>query len=65
MKDTQINALVYIKNNGSISNKQYCETNHMNQRNDDRHARRELVELVSYGFIKMEGKGPGTKYILT
>ena len=65
LRDTQRNALVYIKNFGSISNKQYCEINHMNQRNDDRRARRELGELVERKLIKMVGVGPGTKYILT
>ena len=64
LKDTQVNALVYIKNNQSISNKQYCEINHMNQRNDDRRARRELVELVNCKLVKVQGKGPGTKYVL-
>ena len=65
LKDTQKNALVHIKNTGSISNKQYCEINHMNERNDDRRARRELSELVNSGLISVVGVGPGTKYILS
>lgn len=65
LKDTQKNALVYIKNTGSISNKQYCEINHMNERNDDRRARRELSELVNNKLISVVGVGPGTKYVLS
>ena len=65
LKDTQKNALVYIKNTGSISNKQYCEINRMNERNDDRRARRELSELVNNKLISVVGVGPGTKYILS
>lgn len=65
LRDTQKNALVYIKNTGSISNKQYCEINHMNERNDDRRARRELSELVNNNLISVIGVGPGTKYVLS
>ena len=65
LKDTQKNALVYIKNAGSISNKQYCEINHMNERNDDRRARRELNELINYKLVSVVGVGPGTKYVLS
>lgn len=64
LKDTQKNALVFIKNNGSISNKQYCELNHMNNRNDDKQARRELNRLLSAGLLIKEGTGPGTRYRL-
>lgn len=64
LKDTQKNALVFIKNNGSISNKQYCELNHMNNRNDDKQARRELSKLLSIGILVKEGTGPGTRYRL-
>lgn len=65
LKDTQKNALVFIKNQDSISNKQYCDINHMNQRNDDRRARRELNELKKIGIIKTTGAGAGTRYILS
>lgn len=65
LKDTQKNSLVFIKNNGSISNKQYCELNHMNSRNDDRQARRELGEMLGCGLLVKQGTGPGTKYRLS
>ncbi len=65
LKDTQKNALVYIKNNGSISNKQYCELNHMNSRNDDKQARRELGKLLSMNLLAKEGVRSGTRYKLS
>lgn len=65
LKDTQKNALVFIKNNGSISNKQYCELNHMNSRNDDKQARRELGKLLSMGLLVKEGIRSGTRYKLS
>ncbi|MDO4781008.1 MAG: ATP-binding protein [Candidatus Saccharibacteria bacterium] len=65
LKDTQQHALVYIKNNGAISNREYCEINHMTSRNDDRRARRELSDMVELGVIRVVGKGPGTKYVLS
>lgn len=64
LKDTQQNALVYIKNNQDISNRDYCEINHMTSRNDDRKARRELGDMVDKGIVKVIGKGPGTRYVL-
>lgn len=64
LKDTQKNALVYVKHNGAISNKEYCEINHMNSRNDDRKALRELGEMLEKGLFIKEGAGAGTKYRL-
>ena len=64
LKDTQKNALVFTKNNGPISNKTYCDINHMNSRNDDRQARRELSELVEKGFLEKEGNASATRYKL-
>ena len=64
LKDTQKNALVYIRNNGEITNKIYCEINHMNNRNDDRQARREITDLIRRGIIEKTGNGSGTKYRL-
>ncbi|WP_288151800.1 ATP-binding protein [Phocaeicola sartorii] len=64
LKDTQKNALVHVKHNGTISNKEYCEINHMNSRNDDRKALRELGELLEKGLFMKEGAGAGTKYRL-
>lgn len=64
LKDTQQHALVFIKNNGAISNREYCEINHMTSRNDDRRARRELSDMVELGIIRVVGKGPGTRYVL-
>ena len=65
LKDTQKNAMVYVKNNGSISNREYCNINHMNNRSDDRKARRELSDLVNKDLLYVEGAGPGTRYLLT
>lgn len=65
LKDTQQNALVHIKNHGSISNREYCDVNHMTSVYDDRKARRELNEMMKYGIIRVEGRGPGTKYVLS
>ncbi len=65
LKDTQKNALVFIKNNGSISNRQYCELNHMNSRNDDKQARRELGKLLDAGLLVKEGDRSGTRYKLS
>lgn len=65
LKDTQKNALVFIKNNGSISNRQYCELNHMNSRNDDKQARRELGKLLATGLLVKEGDRSGTRYKLS
>lgn len=65
LKDTQKNALVFIKNCGSISNKQYCELNHMNSRNDDKQARRELGRLLDAGLLVKEGDRSGTRYRLS
>lgn len=64
LKDTQKNALVYIRNNGEITNKIYCEINHMNNRNDDRQARREITDLIERGIVEKTGNGSGTKYRL-
>lgn len=65
LKDTQKNALVFIKNNGTISNKQYCELNHMNSRNDDKQARRELGKLLTAGLLIKVGDRSGTRYKLS
>lgn len=64
LKDTQKNALVHVKYNGTISNKEYCEINHMNSRNDDRKALRELSEMLEKGLFVKEGAGADTKYRL-
>ncbi len=64
LKDTQKNALVYARHNGTISNKEYCEINHMNSRNDDRKALRELGEMLDKGLFVKEGAGAGTRYRL-
>lgn len=63
LNDTQQNALVYVKNEGSITNRKYCEINRMEHRNDDKKARRELAKLVEKGLLKQAGAGAGTKYV--
>ena len=65
LKDTQRNGLVYIKHNGSISNRKYCEINHMTNRNDDKQARRDLSKMVDCGLLFKDGMGPGTEYKLS
>ncbi|PID32503.1 hypothetical protein CR970_00310 [Candidatus Saccharibacteria bacterium] len=64
LRDTQKNALVFVRNNGEISNKKYCEINHMESRNDDRKARRELADMADKGLLHLKGRGPGTRYVL-
>jgi len=64
LKDTQINALIHAKHNRAISNREYCNINHMNNRSDDRKARRELLDLVNKGLLERIGAGAGTKYQL-
>jgi len=56
----QINALLYIKEHGSISNTQYQRLTNVSKRT----ATRDLQELMAKGFIQKSGKtGKGTTYI--
>lgn len=64
LKESQINALVYIKKNNSITNSEYCEINRMNKRNDERKARREFAKLIELNLIKMSGSRKSAKYLL-
>lgn len=65
LKTTQQHALIHVRKYGSISNKEYCEINHMNNRNDDKQARRELKKLTELRLLTKTGTGPGTKYRLS
>lgn len=64
LKESQTNALIYIKNNGSITNSKYCEINRMNKRNDERKARRELAKMIEFGLIELVGSRKNAKYVL-
>lgn len=56
----QINALLYIKEHGAISNAQYQELTGVSKRT----ASRDFLELIKMGFIQKSGTtGKGTTYI--
>ena len=61
LNDRQIKAVIYVKENGKITNQEYqviCETS-------NRTASRNLKELVSLKIFEQIGiTGKGTKYIL-
>lgn len=65
LRDTQKNATIFAKNNPSgISNSEYCEINHMNSRNDDKKARRELAQLVEFGVMERVGENRNSRYVI-
>jgi len=61
LNDRQIKAVLYVKENGKITNQEYqviCETS-------NRTATRDLTELVSLKIFQQIGTtGKGTKYVL-
>jgi ATP-dependent DNA helicase RecG len=60
LEERQINALLYIKEHGNISNTQYQELANVSKRT----ATRDLQELIEKGFIQKSGTtGKGTIYI--
>jgi len=61
VKDRQIQALLYMKENGRITNKQYRELVKIS----DEAARKDLAELVEMGLISRHGRGRGTRYELS
>lgn len=65
LRDSQKNAIIFTKNNrDGISNSEYCDMNHMDNRNDDKRARRELAQLVEYGILVKIGENRGSRYVI-
>jgi len=59
LNDRQIKAVLYAKERGKITNKEYQEINHISKRT----AAYELVELVeTYKIFKQQGESVGTYY---
>ena len=65
LRDSQKNAIIFAKNNpDGVSNSEYCDMNHMDNRNDDKRARRELAQLIEYGILEKVGINRGSRYVL-
>jgi ATP-dependent DNA helicase RecG len=59
LNDRQIKAVLYAKERGKVTNKEYQEINHISKRT----AAYELVELVeTYKILKQQGESVGTYY---
>ena len=56
----QVKAINFIKKNGYITNDYYIQINEIS----DRHARRDLRQLVDMDLIARVGKGRSTRYVL-
>ncbi|MGD8504227.1 MAG: hypothetical protein PVH49_11500, partial [Syntrophobacterales bacterium] len=56
----QVKAINFIKKNGYITNDYYIKINQIS----DRHARRDLSELVNMDLVARIGKGRSTRYVL-
>jgi len=56
----QVKAINFIKKNGYITNDYYIQINEIS----DRHARRDLRQLVDMDLIVRIGKGRSTRYVL-
>ena len=62
LNERQIKAVLYVKENGKITNKEYQEVSNTIKRT----ASRDLAELVSLKIFEQIGtKGKGTEYILS
>lgn len=61
MKPRQLKALDFMNSRGFITNKYYSQLNEISER----HALRELNEMVELGLINRIGKGRSCRYILT
>jgi hypothetical protein len=65
LRDSQKNATIHAKNNmNGVSNSEYCEMNHMNKRNDDKRALRELSQLVEFGILEKVGAKRNSRYVI-
>jgi ATP-dependent DNA helicase RecG len=60
LSERQIEAVVYTKKNGKITNKDYRQLTQLS----DEAARQDLGELVEKGILKSQGRGRGTHYVL-
>jgi ATP-dependent DNA helicase RecG len=58
MNERQIKAVLFVKENGKITNKEYQELNNM----IDRTARRDLAKLVELNILIKKGVLKGTYY---
>jgi ATP-dependent DNA helicase RecG len=62
LNERQIKAVIYVKEKGKITNKEYQEVCNISERT----ATRDLSNLVSLGlFMQIGVTGKGTEYILT
>lgn len=57
----QIQAVLWVKTHGSITNREYRQLAGLS----DEGARRDLNELVAKGFLRSEGKGRNVRYVLS
>ncbi len=60
LNQRQVKAINFIKKNGYITNDYYIQINHIS----DRHARRDLSQLVNMDLVARVGKGRSTRYVL-
>ena len=60
LNERQIKAVLYVKEHGAISNRDYRRLAGVS----DETARRELMALVARGLLQVQGKGRATKYVL-
>lgn len=60
LNERQIKAILYLKENGKITNKEYRMINNIS----DEGARLDLLDLVKKDILKQEGKGKNTYYTL-
>jgi two-component system NtrC family response regulator len=60
MNQRQAKAINFIKKNGYITNDYYIQINHIS----DRHARRDLSQMVDLDIVVRVGKGRSTRYVL-
>jgi len=60
LSDRQIKAVIYLKEKGKITNKEYCEMTGLS----DEAARLGLNELVKRGILRAMGRGRGAHYVL-
>ena len=60
LNQRQVKAVNFIKKNGYITNDYYIQINRIS----DRHARRDLSNLVELDLVTRVGKGRSTRYVL-
>jgi two-component system NtrC family response regulator len=60
LNQRQVKAINFMKKNGYITNDYYIQINHIS----DRHARRDLRQMVDLDIVARVGKGRSTRYVL-